>query len=211
MAPSLKIFKILHFFKGFGRFWPRIGKKIQQKTQFPRHLFNSVSDCRFNDFHPFSVITENHWPYWSNIAWVAFWMGVTIISSATCNLRATDCGLQNGFATRTTITSNSAQYCEQVVTQTFRHHGSISNVYHEVYLTYCSISGWQWCVWKTSFKSSAGHISWLVMEERRWLQERYLMPHWLWLQRPDFCFKMPPLSSAPSKKVCIYNAKHSTF
>ena len=63
MAPSLKIFKILRFFKGFGRFWPRIGKKIQQKTQFPRHLFNSVSDCRFRDFRPFSAIAENHWPY----------------------------------------------------------------------------------------------------------------------------------------------------
>ena len=63
MAPSLKIFKILRFFKGFGRFWPRIGKKIQQKTQFPRHLFNSVSDCRFRDFRPFSTIAENHWPY----------------------------------------------------------------------------------------------------------------------------------------------------
>ena len=58
MAPSLKIFKILRFFKGFGRFWPRIGKKIQQKTQFPRHLFNSVSDCRFRNFRPFSAIAE---------------------------------------------------------------------------------------------------------------------------------------------------------
>ena len=58
------------FFKGFGRFWPRIGKKIQQKTQFPRHLFNSVSDCRFRDFRPFSVHRGKSLPLL--LRWVAY-------------------------------------------------------------------------------------------------------------------------------------------
>ena len=47
-------------FKGFSQ---ESGKKTQQKINFPHHLFNSVSDCHFHNFHSFSVITENHWPY----------------------------------------------------------------------------------------------------------------------------------------------------
>src|SRR4029434_6746817 len=33
------------------------------KMMFPFQSCNSVSKCSFREFHPFSVIAENHWPY----------------------------------------------------------------------------------------------------------------------------------------------------
>src|SRR4029434_2707607 len=35
------------------------------KMMFPFQRCNSVSKCSFREFRPFSVIAENHWPYFS--------------------------------------------------------------------------------------------------------------------------------------------------
>src|SRR4029434_7702326 len=34
------------------------------KMMFPFQRCNSVSKCSFREFRPFSVIAENHWPYY---------------------------------------------------------------------------------------------------------------------------------------------------